>query len=160
MSNVPAELSYTSEHEWVSALTAEGTVRVGITDHAQDALGDVVYVDLPSVGDSVAAEDSFGEIESTKSVSDLFAPIAGEIVAVNEGLEDDPALVNSDPYGEGWIIEIRPENADDLANGLESFSRENVDSDFHAEIYKVGSLITAKVKIGGREVTISDDGKR
>ena len=118
MSNVPAELSYTSEHEWVSALTAEGTVRVGITDHAQDALGDVVYVDLPSVGDSVAAEDSFGEIESTKSVSDLFATISGEIVAVNEGLEDDPALVNSDPYGEGWIVEIRPENADDLANLL------------------------------------------
>jgi len=120
MSNVPAELSYTSEHEWVSALTAEGTVRVGITDHAQDALGDVVYVDLPSVGDSVAAEDSFGEIESTKSVSDLFAPIAGEIVAVNEGLEDDPALVSSDPYGEGWIIEIRPENTDDLANLLDA----------------------------------------
>lgn len=120
MSNVPAELSYTSEHEWVSALTAEGTVRVGITDHAQDALGDVVYVDLPSVGDSVAAEDSFGEIESTKSVSDLFAPIAGEIVAVNEGLEDDPALVNSDPYGEGWIIEIRPENTGDLANLLDA----------------------------------------
>ena len=120
MSNVPAELSYTSEHEWVSALTAEGTVRVGITDHAQDALGDVVYVDLPSVGDSVASEDSFGEIESTKSVSDLFAPIAGEIVAVNEALEDDPALVNSDPYGEGWIIEIRPENADDLANLLDA----------------------------------------
>ena len=120
MSNVPAELSYTSEHEWVSALTAEGTVRVGITDHAQDALGDVVYVDLPSVGDSVAAEDSFGEIESTKSVSDLFAPIAGEIVAVNEALEDDPALVNSDPYGEGWIMEIRPENADDLANLLDA----------------------------------------
>ena len=120
MSNVPAELSYTSEHEWVSALTAEGTVRVGITDHAQDALGDVVYVDLPSFGDSVVAEDSFGEIESTKSVSDLFAPIAGEIVAVNEGLEDDPALVNSDPYGEGWIVEIRPENADDLANLLDA----------------------------------------
>ena len=120
MSNVPAELSYTSEHEWVSALTAEGTVRVGITDHAQDALGDVVYVDRPSVGDSVVAEDSFGEIESTKSVSDLFAPIAGEIVAVNEGLEDDPALVNSDPYGEGWIVEIRPENADDLANLLDA----------------------------------------
>lgn len=118
MSNVPAELSYTAEHEWVSALTAEGTVRVGITDHAQDALGDVVYVDLPSVGDSVAAEESFGEIESTKSVSDLFAPISGEIVAVNEGLEDDPALVNSDPYGEGWIVEIRPENADDLAGLL------------------------------------------
>ena len=120
MSNVPAELSYTSEHEWVSALTAEGTVRVGITDHAQDALGDVVYVDLPSVGDSVAAEESFGEIESTKSVSDLFAPIAGEIVAVNDTLEDDPAQVNSDPYGEGWIVEIRPENADDLANLLDA----------------------------------------
>lgn len=120
MSNVPAKLSYTSEHEWVSALTAEGTVRVGITDHAQDALGDVVYVDLPSVGDSVAAEESFGEIESTKSVSDLFAPISGEIVAVNETLEDDPAQVNSDPYGEGWIVEIRPENADDLANLLDA----------------------------------------
>lgn len=120
MSNVPAELSYTSEHEWVSALTAEGTVRVGITDNAQDALGDVVYVDLPSVGDSVAAEESFGEIESTKSVSDLFAPIYGEIVAVNETLEDDPAQVNSDPYGEGWIVEIRPENADDLANLLDA----------------------------------------
>ena len=120
MSNVPAELSYTSEHEWVSALTAEGTVRVGITDHAQDALGDVVYVDLPSVGDSVAAEESFGEIESTKSVSDLFVPISGEIVAVNETLEDDPAQVNSDPYGEGWIVEIRPENADDLANLLDA----------------------------------------
>lgn len=126
MSNVPAELSYTSEHEWVSALTAEGTVRVGITDHAQDALGDVVYVDLPSVGDSVAAEESFGEIESTKSVSDLFAPISGEIVAVNETLEDDPAQVNSDPYGEGWIVEIRPENADDLANllGAEAYKAE------------------------------------
>ena len=120
MSNVPAELSYTSEHEWVFALTAVGTVRVGITDHAQDALGDVVYVDLPSVGDSVAAEESFGEIESTKSVSDLFAPISGEIVAVNETLEDDPAQVNSDPYGEGWIVEIRPENADDLANLLDA----------------------------------------
>ena len=120
MSNVPAELSYTSEHEWVSALTAEGTVRVGITDHAQDALGDVVFVDLPSVGDSVAAEASFGEIESTKSVSDLFAPISGEIVAVNETLEDDPAQVNSDPYGEGWIVEIRPKNADDLANLLDA----------------------------------------
>ena len=120
MSNVPAELSYTSEHEWVSALTAEGTVRVGITDHAQDALGAVVYVDLPSVGDSVAAEASFGEIESTKSVSDLFAPISGEIVAVNETLEDDPAQVNSDPYGEGWIVEIRPKNADDLANLLDA----------------------------------------
>ena len=92
MSNVPAELLYTSDHEWVSPLSAEGTVRVGITDHAQDALGDVVYVDLPSVGDSLDAEGSFGEIESTKSVSDLLSPVAGEVVAVNEALADDPIL--------------------------------------------------------------------
>lgn len=118
MSNVPAELSYTSEHEWVSALTAEGTVRVGITDHAQDALGDVVYVDLPSVGDSLDAEGTFGEIESTKSVSDLFAPVAGEVVAINEALEDDPALVNSDPYGEGWLVELHPANPEDLGSLL------------------------------------------
>lgn len=118
MSNVPAELSYTSEHEWVTALTAEGTVRIGITDHAQDALGDVVYVDLPSVGDSLDAEETFGEIESTKSVSDLFAPISGEVVATNDALEDDPALINSDPYGEGWLIELRPANNDDLAELL------------------------------------------
>ena len=93
--------------------SAEGTVRVGITDHAQDALGDVVYVDLPSVGDSLDAEGSFGEIESTKSVSDLLSPVAGEVVAVNEALADDPAQVNSDPYGEGWLIELRPESADE-----------------------------------------------
>ena len=118
MSNVPAELLYTSDHEWVSPLSAEGTVRVGITDHAQDALGDVVYVDLPSVGDSLDAEGSFGEIESTKSVSDLLSPVAGEVVAVNEALADDPAQVNPDPYGEGWLIELRPENADDVAKLL------------------------------------------
>ena len=109
-------IKYTKDHDWLDS--GDDGVAVGLTEHATSELGDVVYVDLPSVGDSVAAEDSFGEIESTKSVSDLFAPIAGEIVAVNEGLEDDPALVNSDPYGEGWIIEIRPENADDLANLL------------------------------------------
>ena len=118
MSNVPAELSYTSEHEWVAALTAEGTVRIGITDYAQEALGDVVYVDLPSVGDSLEAGETFGEVESTKSVSDLFVPVSGEVVAVNEGLEDDPALVNSDPYGEGWLIEVRPANEADLASLL------------------------------------------
>lgn len=114
MSNIPADLSYTSEHEWVTALTAEGTVRVGITDHAQDALGDVVYVDLPEVGDSLEAGATFGEIESTKSVSDLFAPVNGEVVAVNEALDGGPDLVNTDPYGEGWLIEIRPADAADL----------------------------------------------
>ncbi len=110
MSKVPAELKYTSEHEWVSALSADGTVRVGITDHAQDALGDVVYLDLPQEGDSLEANAVFGEVESTKSVSDLFAPLAGEVVAVNSALEDSPELVNSDPYGEGWILELRPED--------------------------------------------------
>ena len=118
MSNVPAELLYTSDHEWVSALTDEGTVRSGITDHAQDALGDVVYVDLPSEGDTVEANDSFGEIESTKSVSDVLAPVAGEVVAVNEAVNDDSSLVNSDPYGEGWLVELRPANADDLSGLL------------------------------------------
>lgn len=118
MSNVPAELLYTSDHEWVSALTDEGTVRIGITHHAQDALGDVVYVDLPSEGDTVEANDSFGEIESTKSVSDVLAPVAGEVVAVNEAVNDDSSLVNSDPYGEGWLVELRPANADDLSGLL------------------------------------------
>lgn len=104
MSNVPAELKYTKEHEWVSELTADGTVRIGVTDHAQSELGDVVYVDLPEVGETIDAEATFGEIESTKSVSDLFAPIAGEVVAVNEDLADAPETVNSDPYGAGGLI--------------------------------------------------------
>ncbi len=120
MSEVPSNLSYTSEHEWVTSVSAEGTVRIGITDHAQDALGDVVYVDLPAVGDSLTASETFGEIESTKSVSDLFAPVNGEVVAVNEELEADPALVNSDPYAKGWLIEVKPENEADLANLLDA----------------------------------------
>lgn len=127
MSQVPAELKYTKEHEWVSELTAEGTVRIGVTDHAQDALGDVVYVDLPEVGESLDADATFGEIESTKSVSDLFAPISGEIVAVNEELEGAPETVNSDPYGAGWLIEVRPADAADL-DGLLSAA------DYEAEI--------------------------
>lgn len=118
MSNIPAELKYTAEHEWVAAVTAEGTVRIGITDHAQDALGDVVYVDLPEVGESFDAEATFGEIESTKSVSDLFCPVSGEVVTVNEALDADPSLVNSDPYGEGWLIELRPNEEGDLENLL------------------------------------------
>lgn len=127
MSQVPAELKYTKEHEWVSKLTAEGTVRIGVTDHAQDALGDVVYVDLPEVGESLDADATFGEIESTKSVSDLFAPISGEVVAVNEELEGAPETVNSDPYGAGWLIEVRPADAADL-DGLLSAA------DYEAEI--------------------------
>ncbi|GAB47595.1 glycine cleavage system protein GcvH [Mobilicoccus pelagius] len=102
----PQELRYTAEHEWVRTGN-DDVVRVGITSYAQDALGDVVYVDLPSVGDEVTAGDTCGEIESTKSVSDLFSPLTGEVVAVNEGLESASEMVNSDPYGEGWMFELR-----------------------------------------------------
>jgi len=101
----PQDLRYTAEHEWVR-VGPEGVVRVGITAFAQDALGDVVYVSLPAVGDTVAAGDSCGEVESTKSVSDIFAPVSGEIVAVNETLDTAPELVNTDPYGEGWMYEV------------------------------------------------------
>jgi glycine cleavage system H protein len=101
----PEDLRYTAEHEWVRA--GDGAVRVGITAYAQDALGDVVYVSLPAVGDSVTAGDSCGEVESTKSVSDIYAPLSGEVTAVNEVLDASPELVNTDPYGEGWMYELR-----------------------------------------------------
>ena len=102
--NLPADLRYSSDHEWASL--SGTTVRIGITDYAQDALGDVVYVQLPSVGTEVAAGDSFAEVESTKSVSDIYAPIAGRVVAVNEALSGAPELINAEPYGGGWICEI------------------------------------------------------
>lgn len=104
---VPEELRYTEEHEWVDG-RRETPVRVGITEYAQDQLGDVVFVDLPEVGTQVTAGDVFGEVESTKSVSELFAPLDGEIVAVNQAVVDAPELINSDPYGEGWLIDIEP----------------------------------------------------
>jgi glycine cleavage system H protein len=108
----PAGLRYTAEHEW---LRSDGdTVRVGITAFAQEALGDVVYVSLPSVGDSVVAGDTCGEVESTKSVSDLYAPVSGEVTAVNGALDGAPELVNNDPYGEGWMYELRPADAADV----------------------------------------------
>lgn len=103
---VPEELRYTREHEWVRP-TDGGVVRVGITDHAQTQLGDVVFVQLPAVGDAVAPGTPVGEVESTKSVSDVFAPVAGEVVARNEALDAEPELVNSDPYGAGWMVDIR-----------------------------------------------------
>jgi glycine cleavage system H protein len=102
----PQDLRYTPEHEWVRT-GDNGVVRIGITSFAQDALGDVVYVSLPAVGDTVAAGDACGEVESTKSVSDLYAPLAGEVTAVNEALDATPELVNTDPYGEGWMYELR-----------------------------------------------------
>jgi glycine cleavage system H protein len=106
VSEIPADLRYTVEHEWVRR-TGDDTVRVGITDFAQSSLGDVVYVQLPAVGAEVTAGQSFGEVESTKSVSDLYAPITATVVGVNADLEADPGLVNSDPYGRGWLVELR-----------------------------------------------------
>jgi len=108
--DVPEDRAYTAEHEWIDA--AEPST-VGITRHAADALGDVVYVDLPEVGRTVAAGEVFGEIESTKSVSDLYAPSGGEVVEVNTGLADDPGLVNRDPYGDGWLIRLKVSDAGD-----------------------------------------------
>lgn len=104
---VPEELRYTEEHEWADG-RREGVARVGITEYAQDQLGDVVFIDLPEVGTTVTAGEVFGEVESTKSVAELFAPIDGEVIAVNEAVVEAPELINSDPYGEGWLIDIEP----------------------------------------------------
>lgn len=104
--NIPDDLRYSKDHEW--ARLEDGRIRIGITDYAQDALGDVVYVDVPEVGRTVEVNDSFSEVESTKSVSDIFAPVAGTIVEVNEALGDAPERLNEDPYGEGWICIIEP----------------------------------------------------
>jgi glycine cleavage system H protein len=117
MSGIPEGFQYTEEHEYVREADAEGEFLIGITDYAQGELGDVVFVELPSPGDAFEKMEVFGTIEAVKAVSDLYAPISGEIVAVNETLDEDPALVNSDPYGEGWMIRIRvtdPSELDDL----------------------------------------------
>jgi glycine cleavage system H protein len=111
MSDVPDDLKYTAEHEWIRSSAGSKTVRIGITDYAQEALGDVVYVSLPEVGTDVAKGAAVGEIESTKSVSDIYAPLTGTVAARNDKLDEQPELINSDPYGAGWIIEI--ELADD-----------------------------------------------
>ena len=112
MANVPEGLHYSKDHEW---LRVEGdTATVGITDHAQSSLGDVVYVELPKVGDSFGAHDTFGSVESVKAVSELFLPVAGEVTAVNEALNDEPEKVNSDPYGDGWMVRVRLSNAGEV----------------------------------------------
>jgi glycine cleavage system H protein len=117
----PADLKYTVEHEWLRQPgEAAGSVRVGITDYAQDALGDIVYVSLPEVGASVEAGSSCGELESTKSVSDVYAPITGEIVAINEALDATPELVNTDPYGAGWLFEVVPADAGQIEGLLDA----------------------------------------
>ena len=117
MSDIPVDLHYTAEHEWVRR-SGDDTVRVGITDFAQSALGDVVFVQLPDVGSEVTAGESFGEVESTKSVSDLFAPVSGTVSAVNGDLEASPQLVNSDPYGAGWLLDVRVSDAAELESAI------------------------------------------
>jgi glycine cleavage system H protein len=117
--NVPEELHYSSDHEWVGGGDS-GRVRIGITDYAQDSLGDVVFVQLPTLGDTVASGATLGEVESTKSVSDIYAPVGGTVVAINDALNDSPQLLNDDPFGEGWICEIEITDAADIGRLLDA----------------------------------------
>lgn len=117
--NVPDDLRFSNDHEWVRAID-DGCWRVGITDYAQDSLGDVVFVEPPAVGSTVGAGDTCGEIESTKSVSEVYSPVSGTVTAVNSALTDDPALLNSDPYGDGWIYEMRPDDPSAVAGLLDA----------------------------------------
>jgi len=119
MSNIPSELKYTSSHEW-ARLEDDGTVTVGITDHAQNLLGDVVFAELPEVDAEIEGGGEAGVVESVKAASDIYAPISGTITAVNESLLDNPALINSDPYGEGWMFKLQPHDEDDLEELLDA----------------------------------------
>lgn len=123
MSNVPAELKYVSSHEWLR-LEADGTVTVGITDHAQELLGDIVFVELPEVGANLAAEEQAGVVESVKAASDIYAPIAGEVVEVNAELVDAPETANTDPYGAAWFFRIKPADVADLDGLLDAAAYE------------------------------------
>ena len=116
--DIPSDLRYSADHEW--AQLVGDRIRIGITDYAQDALGDVVFVQIPDVGADVATGETFSEVESTKSVSDIYAPVAGKVVAVNENLASHPELLNSDPYGEGWICEIHVADRAEFENMLDS----------------------------------------
>ena len=119
MSNIPADLKYVASHEWIR-IEADGTVTVGITDFAQDQLGDVVFVELPEVGSTVAADDDIAVVESVKAASDIYAPLAGEIIAVNDDLADEPEKVNEDPYGEAWFFKMKLADATDLDGLLDA----------------------------------------
>jgi len=119
MSNIPADLKYTKEHEWVRDLPS-GNISMGITDFAQGALGDIVYVQLPKIGDQITSGKVCGEVESTKSVSEIFAPVSGKVIAINDSLSNSPELINSDPYNTGWLLEIElTEAATDLLTPVE-----------------------------------------
>jgi glycine cleavage system H protein len=124
----PEDLKYTTEHEWVREGN-ESTVRIGITEYAAEQLGDIVFVSLPAVGDEVTAGDSCGELESTKSVSDVFSPVSGTVTAINQALEDRPELVNAEPYGDGWLFEVETADGTDLDELLDADAyAEHVDS--------------------------------
>ena len=118
MSNIPSHLKYTESHEWVST-EDNGNTRIGISDHAQEALGDLVFVELPVVGDEIGQGDPCAVVESVKAASDIYAPVSGKVVAVNEDLDSNPALINADPYGDGWLFEIELIEADEL-DGLKN----------------------------------------
>jgi len=120
MSNIPGELKYLSSHEWVRVESDGVTVTVGVTDHAQELLGDVVFVELPEVDADLAAGDEAGVVESVKAASDIFSPIGGVVIAINEDLEDSPELVNSDPYDDGWFFKLKISDADELAALLDA----------------------------------------
>lgn len=128
MASLPTDYLYSAEHEWVNStdVNADDVVRVGITQYAADQLGEIVYVELPEVGAEAEAGEPCGEVESTKSVSDIYAPVSGEIVAVNEDLEDSAAIINDDPYGEGWIYEVRVTEVGPLMDA-EAYAAENDD---------------------------------
>ena len=113
MSNNPPELKYAKSHEW-ARIEEDGTVTVGISDHAQESLGDVVYVELPGIGDHLAGGDQAGLVESVKAASDIYSPVTGEVIALNENLEDEPELINSDPYNDGWFFRVRAEDLSEL----------------------------------------------
>ena len=123
----PEDLKYTAEHEWVRTPgESAGSVRIGITDYAQDALGDIVYVQLPELGEAVSAGAAIGELESTKSVSDVYSPVTGQVVARNEALDATPELVNTDPYGAGWLFEVVVEDADATVELLDAAAYEQL----------------------------------
>ncbi len=129
MSDVPSELKFLSSHEWV--LVEDGVATIGVSDHAQELLGDLVYVELPEVGSTVTAGDSVGVIESVKAASDTYAPISGEVVEINEDLEDAPERINLDPYGDGWMYKLAIEDPEELENllGAAAYSESIVDDD-------------------------------
>ncbi len=113
MSNIPSHLKYTESHEWVS-VEEDGSARIGISDHAQEALGDLVYVELPAVGDEIGQGDPCAVVESVKAASDIYAPVSGKVTAVNEALDDEPAIINSDPYDDGWLFQLELSDSSEL----------------------------------------------